>query len=145
MIDHGGEVLKFIGDAVLAIFPISDPAKPRPEACRRALAAVRDAQARIDAVNQEREAAGRPPLAFGIALHRGNLTYGNIGTDKRLDFTVIGQAVNEASRIEGLCKDLGRPVLISEAFARSIPDELTPLGSHALRGVPEAQEIFTVG
>ncbi|MEE8271648.1 MAG: DUF427 domain-containing protein, partial [Alphaproteobacteria bacterium] len=111
VIEHGGEVLKFIGDAVLAIFAIDDPANPHPEACAQALAATRDAQRRIDAVNADRAARGEPPLAFGIGLHRGNLTYGNIGTDQRLDFTVIGPAVNEASRIEDMCKALDTPVL----------------------------------
>ncbi|MEE8271410.1 MAG: adenylate/guanylate cyclase domain-containing protein, partial [Alphaproteobacteria bacterium] len=144
VIEHGGEVLKFIGDAVLAIFAIDDPANPHPEACAQALAATRDAQRRIDAVNAERAARGEPPLAFGIGLHRGNLTYGNIGTDQRLDFTVIGPAVNEASRIEDMCKALDTPVLVSSAFARGITDSLVSLGRHALRGVRDEQEIFTL-
>ena len=121
VIDHDGEVLKFIGDAVLAIFPIDDLANPYPKACTSALDASRDAQQRIDDVNRERAERGEPPLAYGIGLHRGDLTYGNIGTTKRLDFTVIGSAVNEAARIEDMCKTLDIPVLISEAFARSVP------------------------
>jgi len=144
VIDNGGEVLKFIGDAVLAIFPIRDPDNPHPEACARALAAARDAGARIEEVNGERAAQDQPPLAFGVGLHRGNLTYGNIGTAKRLDFTVIGPAVNEASRIESLCKELGEPVLVSADFARSIPGALVSLGRHALRGVRAEQELFTL-
>ncbi len=144
VLDNGGEVLKFIGDAVLAIFPIRDPENPHPEACARALAAARDAGSRIDAVNQDRAAADQSPLAFGIGLHRGNLTYGNIGTAKRLDFTVVGSAVNEASRIESLCKSLGEPVLVSAEFARGIPGALVSLGPHALRGVRAEQELFTL-
>ncbi len=144
VIEHGGEVLKFIGDAVLAIFPIADPDSSHPEACTRALAAVADAQARIDAVNRERTAAGEAALAFGTGLHRGDITYGNIGTMKRLDFTVIGPAVNEAARIEDLCKTLGEPVLISAAFAESVTGRLESLGRHTLRGVRAKQEIFTL-
>jgi class 3 adenylate cyclase/uncharacterized protein (DUF427 family) len=144
VIDNGGEVLKFIGDAVLAIFPIRDPENPHPDACARALAAAQDAGRRIDEVNGERAAADQPPLAFGIGLHRGNLTYGNIGTAKRLDFTVIGPAVNEASRIESMCKELGQPVLVSAEFARSLPGALVSLGRHALRGIRAEQEIFTL-
>ncbi|MEM7225237.1 MAG: DUF427 domain-containing protein [Pseudomonadota bacterium] len=144
VIDQGGEVLKFIGDAVLAIFPIDDPRHPNPDACGQALAAVRDAEARLMAVNDGRRAAGQLPLEFGVGLHRGDLMYGNIGTAKRLDFTVIGPAVNEASRIEGLCKPLGRSVLISAAFAESYPGQLTSLGKHVLRGVAEPKELFTL-
>lgn len=144
VIEHGGEVLKFIGDAVLAIFPIDDPDNPQPVACTRALAAVADAQARIDVVNRERTEAGEPALAFGTGLHRGNITYGNVGTTKRLDFTVIGPAVNEAARIEDLCKTLAEPVLISAAFANSVAGDLTSLGQHTLRGVGAKQEVFTL-
>ncbi|HUT47938.1 MAG TPA: DUF427 domain-containing protein [Alphaproteobacteria bacterium] len=144
VIEHGGEVLKFIGDAVLAIFAIDDPESPNPEACARALDAVRDAAERMAVVNTERAARGQPVLRFGTSLHRGDLTYGNIGTMKRLDFTVIGPAVNEAARIEALCKTLDTPVLISEAFAKSIDGRLEPLGLHALRGVRAEQAIFTL-
>ena len=83
---------------------------------------------------------GEPALSFGVALHRGNITYGNIGTEKRLDFTVIGPAVNEASRIEGLCKGLGQPVLISSRFAASVDCELqssrADTRSRGRRGAP---------
>ena len=144
VIDNGGEVLKFIGDAVLAIFPIADRDEPHPEACSRALSAVRAARQAMDELNDERSARSEKPLRFGTGLHRGDITYGNIGTTKRLDFTVIGTAVNEVSRIEGLCKELGRPVLTSSAFAASVPSGLTSLGPHALRGIDGAQEIFTL-
>ncbi len=143
VIEAGGEVLKFIGDAVLAIFPIDDSADPTPEACGQALSAAREARRRIEAINQERSQRGETPLAFGIGLHRGNLTYGNIGTEGRLDFTVIGPAVNEAARIEAQCKALGQTVVISGAFADSVPSALTSLGRHALRGVRAEQELFT--
>ena len=83
-------------------------------------------------------------LGFGTALHIGALTYGNIGTPRRLDFTVIGSAVNEASRIEGLCKPLGQTILVSNAFAEKAGVELTSVGKHTLRGVSEEQELFTL-
>ena len=144
VIEAGGEVLKFIGDAVLAIFAIDDIRSPNPKACRQALAAARAAQGRMEAVNRDRLGRGERPLAFGIGLHRGDLTYGNIGTERRLDFTVIGSAVNEAARIEALCKTLDQPVLISAALASSAPGELISLGRHSLRGVGAQQEIFAL-
>lgn len=144
VIDSGGEILKFIGDAVLAIFVIDDIGNAHSEACARALDAVRDAQQRMRSVNREREAKGEAALAFGTGLHRGDLTYGNIGTEGRLDFTVIGSAVNEASRIEGLCKPLGSSILASSHFAQSCAEELVSLGEHDLRGVRDRQEIFTL-
>jgi len=142
VLDHGGEVLKFIGDSVLAIFAIDDPDQKEPEACARALAAAAEASRQIAAVNEERAADGAPALGFGIGLHRGDLTYGNVGTSKRLDFTVIGSAVNEASRIESLSKTLNRQILISAAFRESVPDSLISLGHHSLRGVTGEREIF---
>lgn len=144
VIENGGEVLKFIGDAVLAVFAIKEPEVSPQEACRQALQAVQDARERLNAVNQEREASGRQPLAFGTGLHRGSITYGNVGTSRRLDFTVIGPAVNEASRIEAMCKSLNEPVLASSAFAQYVPGELKSLGRHVLRGVSAEEEIFAV-
>ena len=144
VIDNGGEVLKFIGDAILAIFAIGDAENAARDSCARALDAFRDAEQRLAAVNREREADGKPALAFGAGLHVGDLTYGNIGTEHRLDFTVIGAAVNEASRIEGLCKPLGRTILVSSRFAAGCPRDLVSLGEHDLRGVREPQEIFTL-
>lgn len=144
VIEQGGEVLKFIGDAVLAIFPIDDPDGSHPPACAKALEAVHDAQHRIEAVNAERQENGEQNLAVGIALHRGDLTYGNVGSERRLDFTVIGSAVNEASRIEDMSKQLKSPVVISSAFASSVPGDLISLGTHSLRGFRDEQEIFTL-
>ncbi len=142
VLDHGGEVLKFIGDSVLAIFAIDDPAQKEPEAGAKALAAARAASAQFEAVNAGRAADGLPVIDFGIALHRGDLTYGNIGTTKRLDFTVIGSAVNEAARIESLTKTVDRQILISDAFKESVPDNVESLGHYTLRGVAEEREIF---
>ena len=143
IVEHGGEVLKYIGDAVLAIFPIEEPGSPAHEACARALAAAADARARVEQLNRERGERAEPPLAYGIGLHRGSLTYGNIGSADRLDFTIVGTAVNQVARIENLTKILHVPLLISSAFAASFGGELIPLGRHQLRGVALPQEIFT--
>lgn len=148
VLDHEGEVLRFIGDAALAIFPIGT-VTDRPErcphhirACKEAIAAARDAEQRIAAVNHRRAQAGGPLIRFGIGLHLGDVLYGNIGTPQRLEFSVIGAAANEAARIEALCKLLHRPLLISETVARVVPDGLTSCGVHALRGVGEPLEIY---
>jgi adenylate cyclase len=128
-----GEVLKFIGDALLAIFPISgeDPAP----ACQQALTAARAAVTGIDELNAERAKRNEPIIAYGIALHVGDVIYGNIGGENRLDFTVIGPAVNLAARIEGLCRELGRSILLSEAFVSAARIAVEPVGRFALKGV----------
>jgi len=132
--DHGGEVLKFIGDAVLAIFPVGDGS--RADACGRAL---RAAAAALDAM-----ATHLPALGLGIALHVGEVMFGNIGARQRLDFTVIGAAVNEACRMESMCKALGVPLIVSARFAAELGGAgLASLGEHALRGVARPQELFT--
>ena len=138
-IDAGGEVLKFIGDAVLAIFPIQD----EPRAPYQALSAAREALARIDRFNAGPDAAnGR--LGMALALHIGEVNYGNIGVPGRLDFTATGPVVNEVSRLEGLCKVLGKPVVTSGAFAASVDADLVSQGRHELRGVAEPVEVFTL-
>ena len=129
----GGEVLKFIGDGVLAIFPIGD--NPPSAACDAALRAAAAARAGMASLDQARQRQGLPPLPFGMALHLGEMLWGNIGTADRLDFTAIGPAVNLVSRLEGLCKPLGRTVLVSGAFAAETTEQLIPLGEHALRGI----------
>ena len=95
-------------------------------------------------VNADLAEEGRAPLRFGLALHLGDLTYGNIGGSSRLDFTVIGPATNEAARIDSLTKDLGVTLLISEDFASVVSDDLVSLGHHHLRGVAEEIEVFTL-
>ena len=140
---RGGQVLKFIGDAMLAIFAIDG--EPEGEVCRRALDAAEEAQAALAALNESRAAAEKPWVEADIALHLGEALYGNIGAADRLDFTVIGPAVNEAARIEKLCDRLGRRLLASERFASAADlcgGRLEPLGSHALRGVAAPQTIF---
>jgi len=136
---NDGEVLKFIGDAMLAIFPvIENPAV----ACGHALSAALTAQQVLDGQNQLRLAAGVPPIKYGIALHIGDVLYGNIGSETRLDFTVIGPAVNLTARIESLCRDLGRSVLLSADFVRTSGIAAGPLGEFALKGVGEKQRVF---
>jgi len=137
----GGEVLKFIGDGVLAIFPVTGaPA----EACEAALRAVVAARAGMAHLDMARQAQGLPPLPFGAALHLGEILWGNIGAADRLDFTAIGPAVNLVSRLEGLCRPLGRSVLISGAVAAETTTPLVPLGEHALRGIAAPCTVFTL-
>ena len=139
--ERKGEVLRFIGDAALAIFPVgSAPA----EACARALAAAREALERMNKLNKNRQGRGQPPLRFGIGLHLGELTYGNIGTPTRIEFTVVGTAANEAARIEALCKSLNVDLLVSERVARALPGAWKSLGHHTLRGVGDKMELFTL-
>ena len=139
----GGEVLKFIGDGLLAIVPIEECAN-RKEACDKALAAAEQALANMDALNVERVAAGDEPLGLSITLHLGEVIFGNIGAPDRLDFTVIGPAVNLAFRIDHLAKVLDRRLLLSDDFAQAAERPLQSLGFHALRGIREPHEIFTL-
>jgi adenylate cyclase len=136
----GGEVLKFIGDALLGIFPILDD--DTPPVCARALAAAETAQEALAAFNAARVEAGEARIEYGIALHVGDVMYGNIGGENRLDFTVIGPAVNLAARIERLCRDLGRPVLLSAGFVAASGLTAQPLGSFSLKGLSDPQQIY---
>ena len=138
----GGEVLKFIGDGVLAIFPVAG-GSPRA-ACDAALSAVAAARAGMAHLDETRRRQGEPPLPFGVALHLGEMLWGNVGAADRLDFTAIGPAVNLVSRLEGLCRPLGKAVLVSGAFAAETGAPLIPLGAHALRGIASPCAVFTV-
>ncbi len=139
--ENGGEILKFIGDAMLAIFPVPDAASAG-DACRLALAAARGGIAAIDAQRAERAAQGLPEIRFGVSLHIGDVMYGNIGTAKRLDFTVIGPAVNLAARIESLTRAVGVPLLLSADFVAASGLPATSLGRHAVKGIDETIEVF---
>src|SRR6266436_2327738 len=136
-----GEILKFIGDGMLAIFPAEDD-DDFSQSSVHALEAATEGLARLDAVNQMRRRVGRTELRIGIGLHLGEVIYGNVGSASRLDFTVIGPAVNLASRIEDLTKRLGRPMLFSSAFARICPRPLVSLGLQPVRGLSEPEEVF---
>jgi adenylate cyclase len=133
--DAGGEILKFIGDAVMAVFPFD---ADKASVCRRALAAAEQALIAL-------AARPGPRLQIGVGLHCGEVHYGNIGGRSRLDFTVIGAAVNEACRIESMCKDLDCPLLMSAQFAQHLKGvEITSLGAHRLKGVSHPREVLTL-
>jgi adenylate cyclase len=138
----GGEVLKFIGDGVLAIFPLGD--RPAALACDAALSAVRAALAGMAYLDQARARQGLPALDFGLALHLGDMLWGNVGTADRLDFTAIGPAVNLVGRLEGLCRPLGHAVLVSGAVAAEATTPLIPLGEHRLRSIAAPCAVFTL-
>jgi adenylate cyclase len=138
----GGEVLTFIGDAVLAIFPIGARIASAGQACAKATAAAEDAVRRLGALNAERDAAGLAPLHFGLGLHRGEIMFGNIGVPERLQFTAVGPAVNEVERIQTLSKTLAHPVLVSETFARTLRRKWIAMGTHRLRGVGKPVSVF---
>ncbi|WGF90001.1 adenylate/guanylate cyclase domain-containing protein [Marinivivus vitaminiproducens] len=142
--EAGGDVLKLVGDGILAIFRHEDPA----EACRCALVAEATARERIDALNSARQADGRPWTQAYLGLHVGEVFYGNIGSEERLDFTVIGPAVNEVSRIATMCRSAERNTLVSSAFAAAaLPEDrarLVSVGRYALRGVERPQDLFTI-
>jgi adenylate cyclase len=143
VLDQGGQVLRFIGDAALAIFPVAN-SDAAAQARTLALTAAEEAHRRIVEVNEKRANKDWRPLAYGLALHVGDVTYGNIGTRERLEFTVVGESANYAARLESLCKTLGRPILASAAFAQHFPDRFESLGKHDLRGIRDAQEIFAL-
>lgn len=136
---HGGEILKFIGDGLLAIFPLS-----QPNACANLLRAVTEAREAMAALNERNKGAGRAPLNYGIGVHVGDVMYGNIGSSSRLDFTVIGPAVNMASRLEALTKQLKKTVLLSRDFAELVEREfeLEHVGKHEVRGFSDPIELF---
>jgi len=146
IMDHGGEILAYIGDAVFAIFPITGGEAPPAtgmapaDACMRAAQAARAAAERVALADAARP--DLPALQYGIGLHVGDVTWGNIGIPQRLQFTVIGSAANEASRIEGMTKELGERVLVSSDFAGHYPGKLVAKGSHHLKGVTDSHELF---
>ena len=137
----GGEILKFIGDAALAVFPVRDGHGPAA-ACEAARRATAEAITALDALNTARSAAGRPRLDAGIALHIGEVSYGNIGASARLDFTVIGPAVNLAARLEGLAGRLGERVLMSGAFVEAGGGPGRALGPYALKGIEGEVDVY---
>ncbi len=142
VMEKGGEVLKFIGDGLLGVFPIADDA---PAAAARALAAAEKSVREVKALN-DRPPDELPkaalPMNTGIALHLGEVFFGNVGSPSRLDFTVIGRAVNEASRVEALTKEVGRPLLVTGPVAALLDREMEAMGAFALKGVEEPVEVF---
>jgi adenylate cyclase len=138
---HGGEVLKFMGDGLLAIFRAEIGVT---DAVRRAHAATVDVRTSIGAVNVERAIAGETPIEFAMGLHVGQVAYGNVGGQTRLDFTVLGPAVNYASRLQNLAKRLGQPVLVSSDFANVLAEPLVPAGAHAMRDIGRSEKVFAL-
>jgi adenylate cyclase len=140
----GGEVLKLIGDGTLAIFRADEP----EIACRRALEAEASMRERVEAVNRRRMEQHLPVTTTSLGLHIGEVFYGNVGSSDRLDFTVVGPAVNEASRIAAMCRSVERSVLFSSAFTEAALNEdrarFVSVGRYALRGVIEPQQLFTL-
>ena len=141
---HGGEILKLIGDGLLAIFPITDEAEEK-SAAERALSAAGEAFAAVRHALTKAMPAGEPPVRMVVALHCGTVSYGNIGAAARLDFTVIGPAVNLVSRVETVAKALDLPIVVSEAFAHAYRGDLRSLGRHELRGLAGSHELFSPG
>lgn len=135
--DHGGEVLKFVGDGLLAIFPFDGRRRMPEDMCAAALSAAREAFRRRDGMDAAHQ------MKFGIALHMGAAVYGNVGTEKRLDFTVTGSSVATVGRLEEMTRTLGSPLLSSGDFAALVPDKGKSLGAHALRGFDEKVEIVS--
>ena len=143
VMDAGGEVLRFIGDAVLAIFPIRKGIQTEAQACKRAERAMRDAQKRVEKMNVERAANKQPLIEYGLGLHVGDVMYGNIGVPSRLEFSVIGPAANETARLESMTKEIGRSVIASDHFARNIKSGWVSLGEKNLKGVGGKMKLFS--
>ncbi|MBG6165789.1 adenylate cyclase [Labrenzia sp. EL_195] len=139
---HGGEVLKFIGDEVMAIFPYETEEEAR-DAARRALLAARDTLGRIDEINRSNKCAQTPDLSVGIALHAGDVFYGNVGSETRLDFTVVGPVVNLAARIAELAKDLHREVLVSDALSDIMGCRSGLFGRYQVKGFDDPVSVYS--
>jgi adenylate cyclase len=144
ILDHRAEVLKFMGDGLLAIFPIADDNSDADEVCCQTLAAARQVWSNVAALSTKIEAENIGVLRFGLALHVGEVLYGNIGSGNRLDFTCIGPAVNLAARIEKLTGQLGRVILASGDFARHCPRQFGVIGEFNLAGFGASQSIFGI-
>ncbi|MEE8187951.1 MAG: adenylate/guanylate cyclase domain-containing protein, partial [Kiloniellales bacterium] len=144
VVERGGEILKFIGDAMLAIFPCDTDEAAVCGACDAAVAAAEAAVARVCALNETHRPEDGAAIECGVAVHLGEVMYGNIGAADRLDFTVIGPAVNLVSRLEDLGAQLGQPIVVSAALAGIARREFRSLGRHPLKGIAEKQEAFTL-
>lgn len=142
VVERGGEILKFMGDAMLGFFPIGTDGLDAAAAC--AVSAARAALAGLAEISDRRVATGEPPLRTGIALHAGRVLYGNIGAAQRLDFTVFGEAVNRLARIETLCALLDASLLMSAEVATRCGAPVTSRGLHALKGEPQLVEVFAL-
>ncbi|MEM7596233.1 MAG: adenylate/guanylate cyclase domain-containing protein [Pseudomonadota bacterium] len=139
--ERGGDVLKFMGDGILSIFPISATTNGQHQ-CRQAALAAKGMLIGLAELNDRRKEDSKPPLDIGVGINMGQVSYGNIGSPGRLDFTVLGGAVNVASRIEGLTKSTGHRVLVTMAVAETSPELFTACGSHKVRGIAHTVDLF---
>ena len=144
VVAHGGEILKFVGDAMLAMFPCKAENATECTAVEAALNAAEAAAARIGTLCQGDPARRPRPNACGIAVHIGDVMYGNVGAADRLDFTVIGPTVNLVCRMEELCAELDHPIVVSAELAKLSPRAFTPLGRHVLKGIAQPQEVLAL-
>lgn len=139
---YGGEVLKLLGDGILAVFPYSS--NNQALVGKKVLLAVRKIADDLMNLNRKREKDGKIPFFHGVGLHSGEILYGNIGSKDRLDFTVIGEAVNLTSRIAGMCGELKKAVLVSENLANQVPVKWEYVGEHKLKGISTTKRIFGI-
>ncbi|WP_170561640.1 adenylate/guanylate cyclase domain-containing protein [Ruegeria atlantica] len=137
--DNGGDVLKFMGDGILAVFNVDDDAAA---SCRSAVQAAEQALANLRDYNDAAVEKKKEPIKFVVGIDFGRVTFGNIGSPDRLDFTVVGQAVNVASRVQDLCKKLDEKILVTESVARHMAHSIQSTGYHSVRGLPEEIEVF---
>ncbi|MFK7994340.1 MAG: adenylate/guanylate cyclase domain-containing protein [Granulosicoccus sp.] len=144
VVENGGQILHFLGDAVLAIFPVTQHIAPA-QAAEKALEASVNARKRLRTLNQQRIENDQNTLDFGLALHLGDVLYGNIGIPDRIEFTVIGRAVNEVSRLESLTKEVGEPLLVSKAFKSLVDQPWRSLGTYEAKGVNDGLEVYAPG
>ncbi|MBN8975008.1 MAG: adenylate/guanylate cyclase domain-containing protein [Rhizobiales bacterium] len=142
IVEHGGEVLKFMGDGLLAVFPIAEGGADTVEVCSRVLAAARASRERVAAMAFRHGGVTFDKFRFGLALHVGEVLYGNIGGGHRLDFTCIGPAVNLAARLEKIASDLNRTVIASEGFAAAAPESWINLGEFPIAGFRRAERVY---
>lgn len=138
---HGGEILSFIGDAMLIVFPVDAPGR-EGDACRAALDTAKEAFHSLGALNDRRRLSGDPEIRFGVGLHLGRVIYGNVGAPARMDFTVMGSAVNRTARLEALTKSVGTPLLMSRRFAEASDARVSSHGRHAVKGIADPIEVF---
>jgi adenylate cyclase len=140
---EGGEILKFMGDGLLAVFPVAEADGSPCRGCEAALRAAERAVAANEVLNRSRAGRGEPMLPVDVALNFGEVVYGNVGASRRLDFTVIGRAVNETCRMEALCDDLGRSIVLSEVFAKRCSRPTVMVGNFELRGIDRPRAVYT--
>lgn len=141
--ENGGDVLKFMGDGILSIFAITAK-QEHSQICKNAAMAAKNILDRLAELNDHRKRAGQPELELGIGINAGQVSYGNIGSPGRLDFTVLGSAVNTASRIESLTKSIGERVLVTDTIANAVPELFIERGRHKVRGLSHPVEVFAL-